>query len=288
MGRQVRPLARETADVLRGPEQRLVGLVTRRIRIAFDSDVTDPDPNADPFIDDIFTMKPDGSDLRKLTNSVGYAGGAAAYSPDGKLIVFEADRGDYPAKAGIYVMDARDGSHVRRITSLPAGINWDAAPRFSPDGRKLVFTRFRDGYTTPDGGVVGQTSALFVVRLDGTDLHRITPWDLGAGDADWSPDGTRIVFELDSGGDAFIVGSDGNGLRNLTRRPAVPGVFDGFSDPVFSPDGTLILLLHGLHYDDGTFTGGLATIHPDGTHLQYVADGLGMEHQPDWGRATHH
>ena len=189
-------------------------------RIVFDSDVTDPDHDNDPFIDDIFTMKPDGTDVVKLTNSIGYAGGAAAYSPDGRLIVFEADRGDYPAKAGIYVMNAKDGSHVRRITSLPEHVNWDGAPRFSPDGKRLVFTRFRDGYTKPNGQVVEPGSAVFTVKLDGSDLNRLSPWELSAGDADWSPDGSRLVFEAYPPefprGSAWVVGANGHGLKNLT------------------------------------------------------------------------
>src|SRR3954471_9901657 len=105
-------------------------------RLLFDSDVTDPDHENDPFINDIFTIKPDGTGLRKLTDSVGYAGGSGAWSPDGKLIVFEADRGDYPAQAGIYVMRSRDGGGLRRLTTLPAGVDWDGAPKFSPDGKR--------------------------------------------------------------------------------------------------------------------------------------------------------
>jgi hypothetical protein len=62
--------------------------------------------------------------------------------------------------------------------------------------------------------------------------------------------------------------------------------WDGFSDPVWSPDGSLVLLVHGLHFDDGTTTGGLATIRPDGTDLRYVADGLGAEHVPDRSAAN--
>ena len=45
-----------------GPRQRLVGLVADGYRIAFDSNRADPDPDADPYINDIFTMKADGSD----------------------------------------------------------------------------------------------------------------------------------------------------------------------------------------------------------------------------------
>jgi TolB protein len=230
-------------------------------------------------VNDIFTMKPNGRGIVKLTDSTGFSGDAA-YSPDGRKIAFEADLGEYPALQGIYVMDAKDGRHKRRVTAIPGDGYFDNGPRFSPDGRWLVFTRF----FTPPGEA--ERSDLYVVRLDGTGLRRITPRGMHPGDADWSPDGKMIVFEADlinGRGDSWLVRPDGSGLRNLTFRPAEPGHWDGFSDPVFSPDGRFVLLIHGLHFDDGSVTGGLATIRVDGTELRYVGDGLGLEHQPDWG-----
>ena len=241
-------------------------------RFLFDSDVTDPDHDNDPFINDLFTIKPDGTGLRKLTDSVGYAGGAGAWSPDGSGIVFEADRGDYPAQAGIYVMNSKDGSNVRRLTSLPAGVDWDGAPSSRPTAAD-PFTRY-----TPDG------AAVHIMRLDGSGLRRVTPWELNANDADWSPDGTQIVFEAYPEafprGSAWIVGTDGRGLENLTPTPTMDGARDGYSDPVFSPDGKQIMLLHGLFYPDGRITAGLATMRRDGSHLQYVATGWGWSTRP--------
>jgi Tol biopolymer transport system component len=250
-------------------------------RIAFDSDRADPDLNDEIVVNDVFTMKPNGRDVVRLTDSTGFSGDAA-YSPDGRKIAFEADLGEYPALQGIYVMDAKDGRHKRRITAIPGDGYFDNGARFSPDGRWLVFTRF----FTPPGEA--ERSDLYVVRLDGTGLRRITRHGMHPGDADWSPDGKMIVFEADlinGRGDSWLVRPDGTGLRNLTFRPAEPGHWDGFSDPVFSPDGRFVLLIHGLHFDDGLVTGGLATIRVDGTDLRYVGDGLGEEHQPDWGRA---
>ena len=58
------------------------------------------------------------------------------------------------------------------------------------------------------------------------------------------------------------------------------------SDPAWAPDDSLIMLDHGLHFADGTVTGGLATIRPDGTELRYVTDGSGGEEKPDWSDAT--
>jgi Tol biopolymer transport system component len=52
-------------------------------RIAFQSDRTDPDPNDDVEIQDIFTMRPDGTDVRKITDSVGDSE-KPSWSPDGR------------------------------------------------------------------------------------------------------------------------------------------------------------------------------------------------------------
>ena len=234
-------------------------------RIAFDSDRDDPNPGEGTAINDVFTMEPDGSGVIRLTDGVGTSTDPA-YSPDGSLIAFASDRGRYPAKQGIYVMNAADGSKVRRVTSLPPAASVDYAPRFSPDGTRLVFTREVDEASAD--------AALYVVNLDGSGLRRVTSDDVYPGDADWSPDGQRIVFEdLQSQfGSVWIVGSDGSNLRNVTATAS-----GGFADPVWSPDGSLILVSHGDDPDEG-----LATMRPDGTELQYVGDGRGAEHQADW------
>ena len=43
-------------------------------------------------------------------------------------------------------------------------------------------------------------------------------------------------------------------------------------------------MLWGFHYEDGSFTAGLATIRVDGSDLRYIGDGMGLEHQADWGQ----
>jgi Tol biopolymer transport system component len=247
-------------------------------RIAFDSDREDPDTADTSVINDVFTMAADGSDVRKVTDSVGESGDPA-WSPDGTVLVFEADRGN-PSKQGIYVARASDGSGLRRITTLPAGFSQDRAPRISPDGKQVLFTRKESD----------SLSALYVVNLDGSDLRRITSSELQPGDGTWSPDGTKIAFEAelvyDGRAGPWIVGSDGQGAKSLTGPQDTTGEWAGFSDPVWSPDGTLIMMLNGRHRSDGTASGGLATINSDGTGLAYVSDGKGLEHQPDWIAAS--
>ena len=79
-----------------------------------------------------------------------------------------------------------DGTDVHHVSTLPAEAAYDGAARFSPDEKRLVFTR----YITDPG-----RSALFTVRADGGGLKQLTPWGNGASDADWSPEGKKLVFE---------------------------------------------------------------------------------------------
>ena len=159
-------------------------------RLAFDSNRSDPDLTDDVRPNDVFTMKPDGTGVVQVTNFGGGFSGDPGWSPDGKWLTFESDGGDYPANQGIYV-SRPDGSHLRRITTLPEGYGFDAAPQFSPDGKRIVFTRFH--FDDQDN----ETSALYVVNVDGTHETRLDATaDLHPGDANWSPDGKTLAFEM--------------------------------------------------------------------------------------------
>ena len=248
-------------------------------RIAFDSDRADPDPGDDDVINDIFTMNPDGTGLVKVTDSVGFSGDAA-WSPDGTQIAFDADLGDHPAKQGIYIADA-DGSNLHRVTTLPPKAEIDLTPRFSPDGTQLLFTRYRGFRPLKNGRISSENGAVFTVGVDGNGLRRLTPWGNTANDADWSPDGTRIVFEAYPGrsnrGDVYTVDADGGNLTNITHNHR----HAGSADPVWSPDGTKILFLQA-RVENGEFNEGLATMNPDGSDRGFLSATPMVEHQPDW------
>jgi Tol biopolymer transport system component len=242
-------------------------------KLAFDSNRADPDPNDQNAINDIFKMNPDGTGVVKLTDSKSFDGDAG-WSPDGRKIAFESDRRNGAERAEIYVMNA-DGTNVRRVSTLPEGAQADSAPRFSPDGTKLVFTRFR-GDPKP--------AALFTIRIDGSGLRRLTPWNNGAGDADWAPNGKKLVFEANPNncyGDVYTVDSDGQHLKNITDNRCDGGI----ADPVWSPDGKKILFQQA-RATEGGFGFGLATMKPDGTDRHFILPNPVTNpeemHQVDW------
>jgi WD40-like Beta Propeller Repeat len=113
------------------------------------------------------------------------ATGAVAWSPDGSRIAF---RDGWPSVGGIQTI-APDGTGLTTVPNTGiaegAGLDYGAGLDWSPDAQRLVFEGEQDG-----------VQGLFTIKLDGTDLTRITSAPAGLSDATpaWSPDGLEIVF----------------------------------------------------------------------------------------------
>lgn len=92
---------------------------------------------------------------------------------------------------------------------------------------------------------IGQHSQLFTVEPTGTGLKQITHFTDGsdAVNANWSPDGTRIVFERDAPGGVSIdtINADGSGLKTLLRGKIGPTISTYNGAPSYSPNGKLIV-----------------------------------------------
>jgi tricorn protease-like protein len=214
----------------------------------------------------------DGSGVKKLTDSNGVSGDAA-WSPNGAWIAFDADRGNPKGLSAVYVVPANGGT-IRQVTHPRPPLS-DYKPRFSPDGARLVFSRAK-------GTADHAPAALFTVRLDGSDLHRLTSYALRVDDSDWSPDGKRIVFEAypnpDAYGDIYVVDATGGRPVDLTRNPVGRS---GSADPAWAPNGDEILFLDN-RFVNGRGRTGLATMKPDGSDRRFIATANLEAHQADW------
>mgnify|MGYP002138456104 FL=1 len=152
-----------------------------------------------------------------------------------KKIAFISNRDDENGE--IYVMDA-DGNNLKRLTSNKY---FEDAPAWSPDGRKIYFSReLRDVNDTSEKSV--RNMEIFVMDADGTHETRLTEKAGGDGGPQLSPDGTRIAFygSTEKGNyEIFLMDADGRNIVNLTEDP-----LEDYS-PSWSPDGKWIAYTKG-------------------------------------------
>jgi Tol biopolymer transport system component len=146
---------------------------------------------------EIFSIRPDGSHLRRLTHTDAGEEGPIG-SPDGRRIAFTV-----PA-VGIGVMNA-NGSGYRIIDhKADGGQGADQVAAWSPDSKHLAFMSYRDGTAW----------RVFTMNADGTRQRRLAYAPALANGASWSRDGTKLL--LSAGGGLFIIGArEGRVLRQI-------------------------------------------------------------------------
>jgi Tol biopolymer transport system component len=229
---------------------------------------------------DVYTMNPDGSDIKQLTN-LGPDNGASweSWSPDGKQIVFNEYRApDY--RGQIWLMNA-DGSNQHLV--LADQDFSDDRPSFTPDGSSVVFSRclpdpggcgvYQIGlaggaptaitnielgindvsphYSTSGNlaftGVArrGIICAIYLKSRNDENVRQLTPPALTTRQPDWSPDGNRIAvsshFGTPQNEEIWVVDVDRNQLRQLTDNGNDYFAFPHDYHPSWSPQGDAIV-----------------------------------------------
>jgi Tol biopolymer transport system component len=176
--------------------------------------------------------------IRQLT--FGGENAEAYFSADGRWITFQSTR-DGRTCDQQYVMRA-DGSDLRRISN---GLGKTTCGWFLPGGSQLLFASSHAHDSTcpprpdPSSGYVWPLDRFDLYRVDrsGSDLQRLTHYDVYTAEAIVSPDGRKVVFTSLKDGDLeiYTMNVDGTDVRRLTHTPG----YDG--GPWWSPDGTRIV-----------------------------------------------
>jgi eukaryotic-like serine/threonine-protein kinase len=223
--------------------------------------------SSSPETPDVHVVPLAGGEPRRITRGLTSAGGLS-WTPDGKEIVFSADRGGgrrlwrgpvgaSPEQAPVLVGSAGEDAlepkiagsrlvytrrHVRvnlwrtalqenppEPVRIVASTRHDMVPAYSPDGRKIAFTSDRTG-----------VEELWVSDAEGGNAIRLTSIGVASGPA-WSPDSSQLVF-LSRGAepDLYAIDANGGSPRRITHGPQ-KGYY-----PSWSRDGKWIYFLTGL------------------------------------------
>lgn len=230
---------------------------------------------------DVYSMNPDGSGVRQLTNLGERGAFWQSWSPDGKQIVFNIFSPPFFNAGEIWLMNA-DGSN-QHLVLKEENFN-EERPSFTPDGQSLLFDRCNlqieecaiyrvgadgrgltaltkyelgisdlspvlspDGQTLVFAGIAhdGIFAALYVRTTGSSSLRQITPAEQEDHVPDWSPDGTKIAFSSHccnpQNQEIWTVNPDGSGLHRLTNNGKE--YFAGPHDfgPSWSPQGDAIV-----------------------------------------------
>jgi TolB protein len=255
--------------------------------IAFTSARDDP-TNPFPVVvaGEVYLMDPDGTNLRRLTeNMVGDF--MPSLSPDGKKIVFDSTRLRLPAEprntSDLYLMNT-DGTEQ---TWLIRG----SSATWSPDSKYIAYHASASGIGLPvntDPGAATSDSDIFVANVDDLLARTAGPQNItnssGArdDDADWSPDGTKIVFTSKPTSDdpinpvhaeIYTINPDGTGLTRLT--------FNDYEErgPSWSPDGSRIVFIARVGIRGGNIFE-ICVMNADGTNFVQLTDNAVFDATP--------
>lgn len=210
---------------------------------------------------DIYTICPDGSDPKQLTDDPA-DDVMPDWSPDGKKIAFTSDRtGQYQ----IFVMEANGSGEEQLTTDLENDM-----PIWLPDGNRIAFR-------TTDG------KGLWWWRVLDLDDKKITAlsepsYDFFFQKQVWSPDGKKIASmslkeqagRNDGSSQIHVRNADGSGEVALTDN-----IWEN-ANPVWSPDGKQIAFLSEMHGEYDIFA--LYVMRADGSNVRQLS-------QPIYGDA---
>ena len=163
-----------------------------------------------------------------------------ALSPDGAMVAYAMPPGGADEAPALFLQSTQ-ATPPRQLTTPPHGHS-DHQPRWSPDGRQLMFARIDDK----------TRCELLLVPASGGATRAVGRCDRINGRYDWLPDGSGIIAGLEAEPDGAAVPLAIMRLDTGTWQPLAyaHAAGDVESDPRFSPDGKQLAFRRGLSHSD--------------------------------------
>ncbi len=169
---------------------------------------------------DIYRMHPDGSGVERLTEHPAYDD-QAAFSPDGKRIVFVTTRAG--GTADLWILDVA----TRKAHALTSGPGGDFRPSWSPDGKWIAFSSDRASNLPMAKGRWErlQVASIYLIHPDGSGLRRVSELGNFCGSPKWTADSKSVVSYCMSAEETWTYRSPGafEGETNLVRFDIATG-----------------------------------------------------------------
>jgi TolB protein len=199
-------------------------------------------------------MDQDGANVRLLTQGKELVL-TPRFSPTNQEITYMSYTSDQPK---VFIMNLETGR--RELVGDFPGMTF--APRFSPDGQKVVMS-----LGTPDG-----RSSIYEMDLRSRQSRRLTQSAGIDTSPSYSPDGQQIVFESDRDGSQklYVMNSDGSNPHPISMGGG------SYSTPVWSPRGDYIAF---TQQTGGQFL--IGVMKPDGSGERVLTEGFHNE-GPTW------
>ncbi len=185
----------------------------------------------------LYSMKPDGTNIRQITYNSNFPIYRASWSPDGSAIVVESTGGYQNYGPALYVFKA-DGTSMWRLTN-PTSTNPNYASglyeAWSPDSRRIAFSRIM----IPEAVT---NYEIFIINADATEEVKITnTHDTAEWVSDWSVDGKVIMGNAWAGGATPLSMAWWDLKGNLLRTIGQPDA--NFVHPRYSRKGDRIVYM---------------------------------------------
>lgn len=227
---------------------------------------------------EVYSMKLDGSDEKRLTNDPAFDSWWGRIAPDRTRILFYRtpkgvhDR-DY-AQTSLWMMNA-DGTEQRQLRAKGAdGWQLQGHGEWSPDGSQLVM--FGGSRINPQ---------LFITDAQGKMIRQVTQRGGQNLDPAFSPDGRTIVFVgcpasacVERDYEIFTVPAGGGEARRLTSN----AIRD--HDPYYSPDGTRIAWLAQTATTGPAGVWNIFMMSAAGADQRNLTNDQNINSRPEWAR----